>query len=364
MSDYSHYKSCAAKLFELFAYYQKASGKWGSNSSYAENLHLFDKYCYETYPSATELTQGMIDGWCMKRTTETNDSCGSRISVVISCVKYLNSRNLVKLTPPIRPEHSSKTYIPHYFTEEELKDFFHNCDYIPLKHKKPSKASRLNQLVVPIFFRLLYSSGLRTIEARLLRIEDVDLETGVLSIRQSKGDDQHFVVLDDGMLEAMKVYDNAIRRENLSPNREYFFPNKYGKYHDREWVGHTFRRLWNSDKYGHAVPYDFRHNYATVNLNRWVTLGIEFNARFLQLSKSMGHVCIESTRYYYSLVPALADVMLNLCNKSFNEIIPEPNYEKNQTEQRCMPDLELHKQLAARIRAICKKQQSLYTEEL
>jgi hypothetical protein len=68
------------------------------------------------------------------------------------------------------------------------------------------------------------------------------------------------------------------------------------------------------------------------NINQWVGLGIEFNARFVSLSKSMGHASLECTKYYYTLVPRLADVMLNLTENNFNEIVPDVDYGKEEAE--------------------------------
>jgi len=61
-------------------------------------------------------------------------------------------------------------------------------------------------------FRLLYSSGIRTTEARLLRAADVDMEHGALNIRYSKGHDQHYIVLYDSMAALMRRYDAAIKK--------------------------------------------------------------------------------------------------------------------------------------------------------
>ena len=61
-----------------------------------------------------------------------------------------------------------------------------------------------------MFFRLLYSSGIRTNEARLLLRENVDLRRGILDIQYSKGHDQHYIVLHDSMLEIMRRYVAAI----------------------------------------------------------------------------------------------------------------------------------------------------------
>lgn len=320
----SKYISCVAGLFDKFERYRLASDKWSNTAE--SNLKLFDKYCAREYPEAKALTQIMVDGWCGIRGTESPASCRTRIQVVISCLKYLQKRDIYNdITLPEMSCRRKSHYLPHDFTDKQLKEFFKACDNIELK--KNNMISRLRKLQLPVFFRLLLSSGMRTIEARLLRVEDVDLKTGVVNIRRSKGHDQHYVVLDDSMLEIMHRYNEIIGKSSLCPDREYFFPSHLGKPHSRYWVSDNFRVLWNSEQYGRAIPYELRHHYATYNLNSWIGFGLEFNAKFVYLSKSMGHCVLECTRYYYSLVPALADIMLNLTNDSFNDIIPDVDYE-------------------------------------
>ena len=320
----SKYISCAAGLFDKFEHYRLASDKWSNTAE--SNLKLFDKYCAREYPEAEALTQIMVDGWCGIRETESPASYRTRIQVVISCLKYLQRRNICNdIALPEMSCRRKSFYLPHDFTNEQLKGFFKACDSIELKKSNP--ISRLRKLQIPVFFRLLLSSGMRTTEARLLRVEDVDLKTGVINIRKSKGHDQHYVVLDDSMLEIIRRYNEIIGKQSLCPNRDCFFPSHLGKPHSRYWVSNNFRALWNSKLYGRAIPYELRHYYATYNLNSWVGFGLEFNAKFVYLSKSMGHCVLECTRYYYSLVPALADIMLNLINDSFNDIIPDVDYE-------------------------------------
>src|SRR5207247_4726119 len=50
------------------------------------------------------------------------------------------------------------------------------CSQVPLRH-----------LVMSVLFRTIYACGLRASEARLLRLDDVDITTGVLQIRDAKG---------------------------------------------------------------------------------------------------------------------------------------------------------------------------------
>jgi len=110
------------------------------------------------------------------------------------------------------------------------------------------------------------------------------------------------------MLELMREYDAAISK--TYPERTYFFPARKDKYHKRSRVQQNFRKLWDGKNSSYATAYEFRHHYATVNINRWTGEGMGFHARLLYLSKSMGHGAIESTKYYYSLVPNLAEILI------------------------------------------------------
>ncbi|GHU37857.1 hypothetical protein FACS1894105_10720 [Clostridia bacterium] len=174
-----------------------------------------------------------------------------------------------------------------------------------------------------MFFRLLYSSGLRTNEIRMLKRESVNLGNGVIDVRYSKGRDQHFVVLHDSMLSIMMQYDGAIG--NLYPNRTYFFPAIKDGFHTAQWVFDNFRELWDNLSNGRARAYDLRHNYAVENINSWTCEGFGFNDKLVSLSKSMGHSGLESTKYYYSFVPALADIINARTDEE--ELIPEVDYE-------------------------------------
>lgn len=302
-----------------FIRYRQASDHW-NEASYEVNLKLFDRYCHNCsdVPEA-ELTQEMVDDWCRQRENEENNSCRSRIYVVVSFIKYLRDRGLTSVNPPDLPRKERRTYIPHSFTNEELRAFFRECDRVPARKNICQDACR--RLTVPVFFRLLYSSGIRTNEARLLECSDVDLVHGIINIRYSKGHDQHYIVLHDTMLSLMKTYDKEI--SVLVPGRKYFFPSRNGSHYKKGWVTKTFRQIWSRVSTSHATAYEFRHHYAVTNINQWVNEGFDFDDRLLYLSKSMGHSVIESTKYYYSIIPGLSDILKEQTEKGFNWIIPE-----------------------------------------
>lgn len=161
----------------------------------------------------------------------------------------------------------------------------------------------------------------------MLRVEDVDLCHGILDIRYSKGHAQHYVVLHDSMLELLKIYDAAICMQ--CPHRTYFFPARGNSFHKSKWVQTNFRELWNKYNSSHATAYELRHHYAIENINRWTDEGFGFEAKLLYLSKSMGHSTLESTKYYYSLVPGMADILEEKTGMDFESIVPEVDYEES-----------------------------------
>jgi len=309
------------KFKEMLDRYLKFREVSGLKKSTTFSLVQFYRDCNKRYPESDYLTQEMIDWWCAKRDTEKPVSHSRRTYSVISFLRYAQEHKWMDLEVPKIIQTKQDLYIPHAFSEKELKNFFKACDEI--KHGAPIQV-KLRKIEVPVFFRLLYSSGLRTTEARLLRKEDVDLQNGVINVHFTKGYNEHRIVLHDTMRELLVRYDKAISK--LMPDRKIFFPSRQDKCHWNIWVYEQFKKLWYKYNDAKTVAYSLRHNYAVENINKWTNRGFEIHDKLVALSKSMGHSTLNSTMYYYSLVPKLADIIENLSGESYNDIIPDlPN---------------------------------------
>ena len=60
--------------------------------------------------------------------------------------------------------------------------------------------------MLPLLFRLLHGCGLRLSEVLSLRLANVDLETGVLTIRDAKFHKDRLVPIAEGMLQRSRNY--------------------------------------------------------------------------------------------------------------------------------------------------------------
>jgi len=182
-----------------------------------------------------------------------------------------------------------------------------------------------------VFFRLLYCCGLRLSEARLLNVEDVDLENGKLTIRQSKGNKDRNVMMSEEVQNLCRIYHAKVSR--IFPDRVAFFPNQCGKHYNISMVGHWFHLFWNITGFtpiSSGNPprvQDFRHSYAVKRLNLWVQEGKDLNAYLPYLSMYLGHVNLTSTDYYLHFVPEFFPLFKERSLVKCAHLIPEVNYE-------------------------------------
>lgn len=313
----SEFNSCLAPYIEEYCRWCTSTGILPDRAKAA--IKNFDHFCNTNYPQMESLLQEAVDIWFKKKDIEKINSCRSRIYPVIAFLKYTNNHGYTDVIIPTPPKKQPRTYIPHEFTDDELKQFFYYADH--MEFDKNNLQSVKNKMTFPVIFRLLYSTGMRPCEARWLTAEDIDLQHGIINIRKSKCSIEHYVCLHESMRDILERYNNTI--EKLYPERKYFFPGEDGKCLTSEWVNYYFRPIWAKVTNEYANPYALRHNYAIRNINSWIGDKYTFFDKFVYLSKSMGHVTLESTRYYYSLVPGLADIIERLENDNFNELVPE-----------------------------------------
>ena len=289
-------------------------------------LQRFDLYCMENWPYESTITKEMGLGWATLKENEHPNGLMRRISPVRQLAKYMHSIGAEAYTIPPKIPKKHIRYVPHIYTTAELAAFFNSIDSC-----RPSPFSKARHLVIPVFFRLLYCCGLRSSEARLLHVSDVDLLKGTIYIRKSKGHKDRLVYLSDDLIQLCKVYDMKIMQ--LIPGREAFFPNKDGQFYSKCTVDCWFHEFWDhlpaAKHYSGNLPrvQDFRHSFAVKRLNLWVEEDKDINAYLPYLSIYLGHVQQADTDYYLHLVPEFFPVFQEKAGCISTDILPEVQYE-------------------------------------
>jgi len=283
----------------------------------------FDKFCAEYYPEEQTITEEMGLRWATLRETEGKKSLSTRIGPVRELAKFMRREGSDAYLIPIDlGKCPSVRYLPHIFTDIELRQIFRASDNLT-----PSKHDPTCHIVAPVLFRLLYTCGLRPIEGRLIKREHIDLERGVLFIPESKSHKDRVVILSDSMTALCKKYDVIMRA--MKPDSEYFFPaNRKNPMFCHHWVSDTLWRCWENAGIGDYSgnkprPYDFRHTFATKTLYRWLKDGRDLDNCLPYLSAYMGHAHFEHTAYYIHLVPEYFPQMSQMDLERFADLLPE-----------------------------------------
>lgn len=288
----------------------------------AGNLKRFGRFTLEKYPNATVLTKQIVLDWCSKKAYEAQANQCSRVSIIRQLGKYLDSIGVEAYIIPKGYYPAEEQYRSHIYTADELTRFFAETDKCQYCCECPYR-----HLIMPVFFRIIYMCGLRVSEARLLKVNDVDIENGILTIHQSKKDNSRLVPMCDYLAEHCLHYSKKVHPFPIP--EDYYFPGLDGKPMTIGNAYKNFRRfLWHAGiSHGGRGSgpriHDFRHTFAVHCLKKWVEQEVNLAVYLPVLKTYMGHDSFEETAYYLRLTAdVFPDITLRL-EKLYPEIIPE-----------------------------------------
>lgn len=286
----------------------------------ADHLKHFDNFIVERYPETTLLTKEIVLEWCRKRVHETQSNQCVRTSHIRRFGKYLDSIGIKSYILPKGYCPAAKQYTPYIYTTEELIKFFAQTDQCQYCPKNPNR-----HLIMPVIFRMLYKCGLRLSEARLLKVRDVDLERGVLTIHHSKNDKSRLVPMSDCLAERCREFSKNVHSNSLA--EDYYFAALGGKPMTKDNFYQNFRIfLWKA-RISHRGQgprvHDFRHTFAVHCLKQWVEQEKDLAAYLPILKTYMGHDTFTETAYYLRMTADVFPYITLKMESYYLDIIPQ-----------------------------------------
>lgn len=219
------------------------------------------------------------------------------------------------------PAHRRTT--PHIYTARELEALL-----VAARRLSPPHGLRPRTYVTLI--GLLACTGLRISEALHLASDDVDLDCGVLRVRETKFRKTRLVPLHPTTVAALRVYAKNRTRILEAPKSDCFFLSDQGKELPYSTVRHTFRALCASLGITGAPRrrpclHDLRHSFACRRVEQWYQAGTDLNHAISALSVYLGHTKVTDTYWYLTATPDL----MALAAKRFESFVRKQNEEPN-----------------------------------
>lgn len=274
------------------------------------------------------LSRELCDLWCQKRSYESAANHASRISSLRVFCKYLCSLGIPAYIPPHGLTRHPQKYNAHIYTQEELDRFFAAVD---ASRSVPSECP-YRSLVMPVFFRILYTSGMRVSELRLARVRDVDLTNGYIRILSGKNHKDRLVPIHPDLISKCKELKEQIHGN--SPEDEFFFMIRPGREMTLQNVYHNFRRYLDKAGIPHTGRgprvHDFRHTYCVNLLLKWSEEGKDLMAYLPYMRTMLGHESFEETAYYLKLTSAAFPFVRERLEAAFPNIIQEVEFHEHE----------------------------------
>jgi len=289
-------------------------------NSNADVLKDLDTFCIEQGFISDTVTKDLSDAWAVQRQTEGISSRNIRVSNLRQVSKYLLSIGVESYMPKMLQ--STETKVAHVFTAQERKEFFECLNKLDIKRK-----SRRLLEECRVLFRLYYCCGLRLSEPLWLTWDDIDYDSGRITILQSKGYKDRVVWVSSDIAEMIRKYHKYITTE--CPGEALVFPGtKNGKPVNEVTVRAYFQRTLAMTSYASIgnLPTikSFRHTFVVDRLNAWMENGESIEDKLPYLSKYLGHNSIRESLYYYHQVSEAFKIIHNR-DKTSNIVIPEVN---------------------------------------
>jgi site-specific recombinase XerD len=255
------------------------------------------------------ITSELALRWAVEPRNVQRATWARRLSMVRQFAAWLSTTDPRTEVPPHRLLTARRRRNkPHIFTEQEI---------VQLMAEAGRLASRtgLRALTYTTLIGLLAATGLRPGEALALDRSDVDLDSGILSIRETKFGKSRFVPVSDSTRVALLEY--AKQRNILDTRRrtDAFLVSERGARLTGFGARRTFAQIscvvglradTGTRRVGRGPRLqDFRHCFATRKLIEWYRAGLDVGRELPKLTTYLGHVDIAHTYWYLEAVPEL-----------------------------------------------------------
>ena len=261
----------------------------------------------DEHSSCDKITRGQIRAF-LKGNNGLTPGRANKYSALAGFYRYAISRGLVRESP--LPDNEPKQPLsapPYIYSHHELRRLFDGID------ANRSNALKLDAHTFRTFLLLLYGAGLRSQEARCLTVEDVDLTTAVLAVRDTKFYKSRLVPVGPQLADALRAY-AALRLTRPLPDGKHscFLANRDGTPLIKDTVKLAFSQLRRSvgigemnGTYQRPCLHSFRHSFAVHRLTEWYRQGADVQELLPVLSTYLGHARLVHTQVYLSMTPEL-----------------------------------------------------------
>ncbi|HQZ88350.1 MAG TPA: tyrosine-type recombinase/integrase [Gammaproteobacteria bacterium] len=282
-----------------------------------QELNNFVNFCNKMQHQGS-VTSELAIKWASSSKKASRLSWARRLEIIRCFAKY-NKIIEPETQIPLRSIFGSahKRPNPYIYSNKDIENLLDAT-------KKLEPKNGLRPLSFYFLINLLASTGLRISEALRLTYDDVNLESGVITVRETKFYKSRYVPLHFTTKNLLKEYKKIVMKKIIIPKSKQFFILDGGSSLTIRKAQYAFQRLrvrlgWHKT-HKNKLPrlYDFRHTFVCRRLIAWYEEGVNIDQMIPFLSTYLGHVKVSDTYWYITGIPELLKTATDKFEHFFN----------------------------------------------
>lgn len=264
------------------------------------------------------LTIELAIAWASSSQKASRLSWARRLEIIRCFAKYnktIEPETQIPLRAMFGPAHRRSN--PYVYSDVDVERLL--CATKELEPK-----NGLRPLSFYFLINLLASTGLRVSEALRLTYNDIDFQSAIITVRETKFYKSRYVPIHFTTVLLLKEYKKIVAQRVTLPRDKQFFILDEGIHLTARKAQYGFKCLrimlgW--DKiHKDRVPrlYDFRHTFVCRRLIAWYEEGVNIDQMIPFLSTYLGHVKVSDTYWYITGIPELLKIATSKFENFFN----------------------------------------------
>ena len=272
-------------------------------------LLRFDRFLQANPELAGASLETMLARWEAAKPTRNHAAECQKLGRLLTKARYRLDPSIPPKRFNARPEREVERSHrrPHIFSPADVRKM------LEVARSYPSPDAPLKPLVLYTMVVLAYCAGLRRSELAGLDLGDVDLQSGTITVRETKFYKTRVLPLTGSVIAELRVYIDERRRVGAPPDpRSGLFwhehlNNRYTPGVISTMITNVMRRAGFKPPTGRVGPrvHDLRHSMVVNRILQWYRSGVNPQDKLRFLSTYMGHRDINSTLVYITVTQDL-----------------------------------------------------------
>lgn len=296
-----------------------------------QTLELFDRYLCSVGHTDKTIDEHLAVGW-INTLTGRPRTIAEKVKILRKFLDFLSGYGIKVFIPTVPKVHDD--YVPYIFSDDELERIFLQADTCPPVNGNSKYP--LIHLQMPMILRLMYGCGMRIGETVSIKMKDIDLETGLITLRHTKGDKQRIVPMHDTLTDILYRYCCAAGLIGSPdafvfgvPHSNNAIPAVGAKYRFEKILGVSGIDIPGRSRHERgACLHCLRHIFAFKAFRQADKMGVRIDDAVPYLSIYLGHNSLAETQKYLKFNTEIFPDVLDRFGDFTSNIFPEVEYEE------------------------------------